>query len=217
MIDFAQQRQNMVASQVLPNRVGEPRLVRALGELPREIFVPAPLKGVAYVDEDIALGGGRYVIEPLVLARLLQAADAASGDTVLDVGCTTGYGAALMARLARKVVALESDGGLAEQARANLAQVGLANAEVVVGPLAEGYPAQAPYQVILIEGAVEEVPPALMDQIAEQGRLVAVIERRGVGKGMLYRRDRGVVASLELFDAAVPVLPGMAAAPRFAF
>jgi protein-L-isoaspartate(D-aspartate) O-methyltransferase len=207
----------MLDGQLRPNRLTDERLQEAIMAAPREAFVPAALRGVAYVDEDVPLGGGRWLMEPMVLARLLQAAELEPGDVMLDVGCATGYSTAVAARLAGTVVALESDPEFARQANENLAALSVVNAVVVQGDLALGYPDQAPYQVILLNGSVDRAPDALIQQLAEGGRLLAVELSEGVGREALYLREGGVVGRRVLFDAAVKPLPGFHAAPGFAF
>lgn len=216
-VDYASARRNMVDGQLRTNRVTDPRVVEAFETVPREAFVPERSRGVAYIDEDLPLGEGRWLMEPMVMARLLQAAEIAPGDSVLTVGAGTGYGAALAARFAGSVVALEEVSSLARRAEALLQELEVANAVVVEGPLREGWAAQAPYEVILIEGAVEEVPKALAEQLAEGGRLVAVVRGDGgVGRAMLYRKD-GTVAGRTLFDAATPVIETLRRPPAFVF
>lgn len=217
MTDFAAARKQMVDSQLLPNKVTDARLVEAMGAVPREAFLPQSLRGVAYMDEDLPVAPGRYVIAPMVFARLVQAAAIRDTDTVLDLGCTSGYSAAVLGRLAGVVVAVEEDAGLAAQASANLAANGAENAAVTTAPLNAGYPAQAPYDAIVIEGAVEDVPVPLLDQLAEGGRLVVVLAGRGIGKATLYTRKDGVVGHRQLFDAGVPLLPGFAREAGFVF
>lgn len=218
MRDFAAARHNMVECQVRPNKVTDERLLAAMSELPRERFLPKPRQGVAYVDEDIPLGDGRYLMEPMVLARLIQAAAVAPGDLALDVGCGSGYSTAVLARLCDTVVALESHAGLAAEATAALAELGIDNAAVFERPLAKGYAKQAPYDVILFGGAIAQLPEAIVNQLGEGGRLVAVVaERQGMGKGTLFVRRSGVVSSRVLFDAATPLLPEFAPESRFVF
>ncbi len=218
MIDFATARSNMVESQLRTNKVTDPSLLHAFETIPRELFVPEPLRGIAYVDEDVALGGGRFVMEPRVLARLLQAAQPGPEDVALDLGCGSGYATAILSRLVATVVALEDDAALAAAANRSLAELEIDNAVVVEGRLAEGYPKQAPYNVILLGGAVAEVPAAVADQLAEGGRLVTVVSAGpGLGRATLMRRDGGVISSRILYDAALPVLPGFEAAPGFVF
>ncbi len=216
-MNFQAARKAMVDSQLRPNRLTDDRIAEAMLALPREQFLPKALAGVAYVDEDIPLGDGRYVMEPMVLARLLQVAEIGPEDTILHVGCGTGYASAVMAMLAGTVVALESDEALVARATDLLAEQQVANAAVVTGDLAAGLADQGPYDLVLIEGAVAEVPQALIDQIAEGGRLLAVVRGKGVGVVNLYRRENGVVGHRELFDAATPILPGFEARKSFVF
>jgi protein-L-isoaspartate(D-aspartate) O-methyltransferase len=218
MIDFATARSNMVESQLRTNRVTDPSLLDAFETIPRELFVPEPLRGIAYVDEDVALGGGRFVMEPRVLARLLQAAQPGPADMALDLGCGSGYATAILSRLVATVVALEDNAALAAAANRTLAELEIDNAVVVEGRLSEGHPKQAPYNVILLGGAVAEVPVAIADQLAEGGRLVTVVSAGpGLGRATLMRRDGGVISSRVLYDAALPVLPGFEAEPGFVF
>ena len=218
MVDFAAARSNMVESQIRTNKVTDPHLLDAFETTPRERFVPEPLRGIAYVDQDVALGGERFVMEPMVLAKLLQAARPGPGDVALDLGCGSGYATAILSRLVATVVALEVDAALAAAANQTLDELEIDNAVVVEGRLAEGYPKQAPYNVILLNGAVSEVPLAIADQLAEGGRLVTVVSvGAGLGRATLMRRDSGVISSRILCDASVPVLPGFEAAPGFVF
>jgi protein-L-isoaspartate(D-aspartate) O-methyltransferase len=218
MTDFAVARHNMVESQIRTNRVTDPALLDALAELPREQFVPAERRSIAYIDEDVRLAGDRFMMEPMVLARLLQAAEPTKSDVALDVGCTTGYATAVLARLAATAIGLECDRALARQAGDTLARLGIDNAIVVEGKLGEGYPKHGPYDIILLNGAVAEVPVALLDQLAEGGRLVGV-RRPGAGPGaaMLMLKRHGAVAGRTLFEAATPFLPDLAPQPRFVF
>ncbi|MDF1722258.1 MAG: protein-L-isoaspartate O-methyltransferase [Minwuia sp.] len=216
-MDFQAARRAMVDSQLRPNRLTDERIATAMLSLPREEFLPKALSGVAYVDEDIPLGKGRYMMEPMVLGRLLQYGEIGPEDTVLHVGCGTGYASAVMAMLAGTVVALESDEDLVARATDLLAEQQVANAAVVAGDLAAGLADQGPYDLVMIEGAVAEVPQALIDQVAEGGRLLAVVRNKGVGVATIYRRENGVVGHRELFDAATPILPGFEARKRFVF
>jgi protein-L-isoaspartate(D-aspartate) O-methyltransferase len=216
-MDFAAVRRNMVDRQLRTNKVIDEAVLQALGEIPREQFVPAPLRSVAYVDEDVPLGAGRYLIEPMVFGRLLQSAQVRRTDLVLDIGCGSGYSTAILSRLANMVVALECDRALARAAGAAIADLSIDNALVVEGPLEQGWPAQAPYNLIVLGGAAERIPETILGQLAEGGRLVGVEMREGVGRAVLYLRNRGVISGRPLFDAAVPMLPGLAAEPSFVF
>ena len=218
MVDYAAARMNMVDSQLRTNKVTNAELIAAFESVPREAFVPERLTGVAYVDQDIALSNGRYLMEPMVLARLLQEARPGPADVVLDVGCGTGYATAILAKLAATVVALESDHDLAVKATKVLGDLGIDNAIVVEGPLPAGWPAQAPYSVILLNGAVAEVPEAIRRQLADGGRLVTVqMPDAGPGRGVLMRRSGDTAAGRAVFDATTPILPGFAPAPGFVF
>jgi protein-L-isoaspartate(D-aspartate) O-methyltransferase len=218
MPDYAAARLNMVESQVRPNKVTDPRLLGALLEVPRERFVPEQMRGVAYVDEDVPVGGGRYLMEPMVFARLLQTAQVKPGDSVLEIGGASGYGAAILAQLARRVVVLESDRQIAQSAEATLRGLSVQNVKVVTGPLSAGHAADAPYDVIVFSGAVERLPTEVTDQLAESGRLVAVIAPPGQpGRATLVTKIGGTLSRRIVFDAGTPVLPGLQLEPGFAF
>ena len=214
MSDYADARARMVDSQLRTEDVTDYGILAAMAEVPRERFVAAPLKPLAYIDEDLvakeAAGGApaRYLMEPAPLARLLQAAEIATTDTVLDVGSATGYSAAVLARLARSVVALDSDGGLSAAASATLGDLGVANVAVVTGPLEDGYRAAAPYDVIVLEGAVEFVPDGLFAQLAEGGRLVGVVGYGRAASATVYTKTDGDVGGRKVFNAHVQPLPG---------
>ena len=223
MIDFERLRQSMVDSQIRPNDVTDPRIIGAMLDLPRERFVPAARAELAYLDDDLivreagATGPARYLIEPMILAKLIQALDLSDTDRVLDVGCATGYSTALLSRLAGAVVGLEPDAGLAAAARAVLAQLGATGAQIVVGPMTNGVPEAGPYDAIILNGAVEVIPEPLFDQLKEAGRLVAVVRAGPLGRATLHVRRGGAVSKRPLFDAAVPVLQGFEAPRHFVF
>ncbi len=218
MTDYAAARLNMVESQVRPNKVTDLRVLGALLEVPRERFVPEALRGVAYVDDDIPLGGGRYLMEPMVLARLLQAAQIKASDRVLEIGSATGYGAAIAAQIAARVIALESDAALAKSAETTLRGLAVGNVQVVSGRLADGYAAGAPYDVIVFGGAVEQVPTRISDQLTDGGRLLAVIALPGEpGRATLMTRIGATLSQRVIFDAATPVLSELQLEPGFAF
>jgi protein-L-isoaspartate(D-aspartate) O-methyltransferase len=216
-MDYAAARRNMVESQLRPNKVTDPALLEALAAVPRELFVPAALRDVAYVDEDIALGRGRFLMEPMIFGRLLSLAAVRPSDVALAVGAGLGYGAAVLARVASRVIALEGDHEFAQQAARTLQSLGAANVAVVEGPLTAGAPRQAPFDVILFDGTVDRVPSAILDQLGEGGRLAAVVRSAGIGRATLMTRRGGIVASRAAFDAAVPVLPGFEAEAAFVF
>ncbi len=211
----------MVNGQITPNRVTDPALIVALNTVPRELYVPQNAQGVAYIDEEIPLGNGRWLLEPMVLARMMQNAEITPRDVVLDVGCACGYSTALLAKLANTVVALESDAGLFEQASKTLAAQATDTVTLVNCPMADGYQFRVPYDVILVNGAVSEVPTALFSQLAEGGRLVAVVAYNHdivrLGQVRLYRKVGNSVSSVALFETAAAILPGFEFKPRFVF
>ncbi len=207
-------RQNMIDCQILPNRVTDPTVLRAFADVPRERFVPASHQGVAYLDKDLALGGGRVLMEPMVAARLLQAAELSGSEKALVAGAGSGYLAALLSHIVRSVVAVESRADLLALARDALADA--ASITLVEGAPADGAKASGPYDLIILGGAAEQVPAALFDQLAPEGKLIAVVRQGGVGKATLFTRPGGVQAARILFDAATPALPEFAAPKAFA-
>ncbi|MBZ9858419.1 protein-L-isoaspartate O-methyltransferase family protein [Mesorhizobium sp. CA12] len=221
--DFSERRVKMVDGQIRTTDVTSAPLIEAMLSVPREAFVGAGQQDLAYIDEDIRISdgangsGARYLMEPSPLAKLLQLAEIDASDSVLDVGCGTGYSAALLSRLARSVVALESDAALAEAAKSTLSSLGCQNVTVVTGPLPQGQAAKGPYNVIFIGGSVEEVPQALLDQLAEDGRLVAVEGRGNSGVARLFVKAGGVVTGRRAFNAAIKPLPGFERAHAFEF
>ncbi|HYC04771.1 MAG TPA: protein-L-isoaspartate O-methyltransferase [Azospirillaceae bacterium] len=217
-LDFKAARLNMVEGQVRPNKVTDNAVVSAMLDLPRERFVPPAMKSLAYIDEDLQVAPGRFLLEPMVLARLVQEARVGRGDIALDVAPATGYSTALLGRLAGTVVAVEADAALAEQATRNLQDLGVDNAVVVSGDHAQGHAKQGPYDVILLGGAVSEVPTTLLDQLSEGGRLVCVLAAvGGVGQAKLFQRVGGRISGRTVFDANVQRLPGFEPKPRFEF
>jgi protein-L-isoaspartate(D-aspartate) O-methyltransferase len=212
---FETMRQAMVASQLRTNSVSDPRVVAAMAQVPRERFVAENRRALAYVDIAVPLEGGRALCPPMVLGRLLTEARPVPGDRALIVGAATGYAAAVLGALVSSVVALEEDAALAARARELLAGAG--GVTVVEGALSGGWPAGAPYDLILIDGAVEQVPQALVEQLAPQGRLAAAIIERGVSRLAVGRRAGSDFAMVAFADAAAPTLPGFAPAAGFRF
>lgn len=210
MADAAVQRKNMVESQVRPSDVTDRRVLRAMLDLPREAFVPPALREIAYMDEEVRLPGpgARALLAPRTFAKLVQGAELAASDSVLDVGAATGYSAAVIAKIAAKVTALEVDAGLAQEAAKALVTCGAANVSVVTGTLPEGHAAGAPYDAIILEGAVSQVPPGLLDQLKDGGRLVAILSEGRLGRVTVWRRIGTAYDSRPLFDAGGPRLPG---------
>jgi protein-L-isoaspartate(D-aspartate) O-methyltransferase len=220
MIDFAAARRMMVDCQVRTSDVTDPRIIAAMLAVPRERFVPPATADLAYLDTDLAVTEAtprRYLLKPMVLAKMIQAADIGATDSVLDVGGATGYSAAVLSRLAGSVTALESDSALADQTRANLAAVGAGPVATVTGELAAGWADAAPYDVILVNGAVAEMPAILLRQLKSGGRLVVLLKDGPAGKAMLYRASGTEVSGWPKFDANASILPGFAKAPAFVF
>ncbi|MFZ0837244.1 MAG: protein-L-isoaspartate O-methyltransferase [Xanthobacteraceae bacterium] len=217
-MDFALARRMMVDGQVRTRDVFDTNLLAAMGEIPRERFVPPEQATLAYLDRNIPLTaqGSRCLLQPMVLAHLLQAADIAEDEHVLDVGCATGYTAAVLARLAGTVVALEEDRRLAAGARQALGELA-PQVKLVEGPLQAGWPDLAPYDVIVVEGAAEVIPPALFAQLKDGGRLVTIDGVRPGAKAALYCSVKGEVSFRPLIEAAAPLLPGFAKPPAFVF
>jgi protein-L-isoaspartate(D-aspartate) O-methyltransferase len=215
MDDFAAARRNMVDCQVRTQDVTDLRVIDAFLQVPRERFVPPGKQGLAYVDYEVPLGEGakaRRLLKPVVLAKLIQAAGPRSTDRVLDIAGGSGYSAAVWAKLAGEVTALEEDAALARTAQKNLGDA----VTVATGALTAGWVAAAPYDIILLNGACEVIPPAVFQQLKEGGRLLCVMGA-APGKATLYLRDGDNFSSRALFDAAAPLLPGFARAPAFVF
>jgi protein-L-isoaspartate(D-aspartate) O-methyltransferase len=220
MIEFEIARQNMVDSQLRPTKVTDIRLLDVMASLPREMFVEKSMQGIAYVDEDIEIAPGRYLMEPVVLARLVQALELTPKDSVLVIGAATGYETALIGRLAGSVVAVENDPGLSKQASMVVNHLGVDNAAVVEGLLTGGFPEQAPYDVVFFCGSIEDVPEDITRQLAPDGRMVAVIggaENGVLGRACLMTRSGDYLSKRVLFDAGIRLLPGFAKEVAFTF
>jgi len=221
MTDFAAARRMMVDGQVRTADVTDLRLLAAMLELPRERFFPDDKASLAYLDLDVPVSAPgqpvRRLLKPMVLAKLIQAAGIAESDAVLDVGCASGYSTALLTHLAGSVVGLEEDAALARQAADAMSWAQLPNAKIVTGPLAQGCVGEGPYDVILLQGSAEVIPPALFDQLKNGGRLICVLGRGPQGKAMFYRRAEVDISGRPVFDAAAAPLPGFAKPQEFVF
>ncbi|HSZ75393.1 MAG TPA: protein-L-isoaspartate O-methyltransferase [Rhizomicrobium sp.] len=217
MPDFAAQRLTMVETQVRPNDVTDTRIHDAMREVPRERFVPAAKRSMAYADMSVEVAPNRYLLEPRSFAKMLQLAQVRATDRVLDVGGATGYSAAVLSKLGTSVVALEQDADLLRITDDTLRSVGAHNVTVVQGALMNGDKAHAPYDVIFVNGAVGSAPDALLSQLAEGGRLVAVIRSNSQGRANLFLRQHGRVGAREDFDSAVPDLAGFRQPVGFVF
>ncbi len=223
--DFAQLRRNMVDNQLRTFSITDRTVLDAMQNVPREKFVPADKASIAYSDQALMIGsgqGGRRLLTPMVLARMAQAAEISRSDRILDVGGGAGYSAAVLARLGGEVVALEVDEALVREAGANLTRAGVTNAKAVCGPLEAGFAAGAPYDVIFVNGMIEVQPEALLAQLKANGRLVAIRKSPGdttgrAGRAVVIEKSGASLGEREVFDASAPVLPGLRAAPAFAF
>ena len=216
MNDSQALRTMMVDTQVRPSDVTKFPIIEAMLTVPREDFVPDAMRAAAYAGAPVDLGGGRAMLEPRTLAKILDAVDIGAEDLVLDLGAGLGYSAAVIARMAEFVVALEEDEDLASEAEARLAAAGVDNVAVIAGPLAEGDPRHGPYDVIVVEGAVQQVPFPILEQIKEGGRIVAIFDGDHLGTVRIGYRIGSDVDWRAVFDASATVLPGFAAAPAFA-
>ena len=205
---FSQARQTMVDCQIRPTKVTDEKIIDAFATVPREAFVGRNQRAIAYVDEDLPLPGGRCMMEAMVLARLIQALAVGEDDNVLVVGAATGYGAAIMARLAGSVIAVETRTQMVEKAQETLVSIGTDNAVAIKGRLTEGFANEGPYDAILIEGAVETMPERILEQLGNGGRLVAVWrpEDAAVGVASIWTKAGNEFVRKPLFDAQVPVL-----------
>ena len=221
MSEFSTARQKMVDGQVRPSDVTDIRIIEAMLEVPREAFVPEDRRALAYLDRDLdvseAGAAKRFLIKPAVIARMLQAAEITASDKVLVVGCASGYAAAVAAKLACKVIATESDPALAAMAGEALQRLGFGNITVRAAAAAEGDETDAPYDVIVLAGATEIIPDRLYRQLKEGGRLVGVFAMSRPQRAVLVTHSHADFGERALFDAAVPVLPGLERPPAFVF
>ena len=220
--DFSELRVKMVDGQLRTTDVTSLPLLTAMLAVPREAFVPDNRKALAYLDDSILISGtagldARYLMKPSPFAKLVQLAEIGPNDSVLDVGAGTGYSAAVLSRLAKSVVALESEAQLADKAAATLADLGYDNVSVVRGDLKAGHKPGAPYDVIIVEGSVDEVPESLTEQLAEGGRLAVVEGHGAAGVARIYLKSNGVATGRRAFNAAVKPLPGFKRTPAFEF
>ncbi|SDK44696.1 protein-L-isoaspartate O-methyltransferase family protein [Paracoccus chinensis] len=208
MIDYQERRTMMVDTQVRPNDVTKYNVIAAMLEIPREEFVPDSRRDVAYVGENIEIARGRVVLEPRTIAKMIDALDLQPTELVLNLAAGYGYTAAVLGRLAQAVVAVEEDAEMAAEATRRLAGIGADNVAVVQGPLAAGHKAEAPYDAILIEGAIEELPDSLAEQLAEGGRIITLFLDATVGVVRSGVKLDGVITWRYAFNAGAPVLPG---------
>ena len=215
MADYARRRTTMVDTQVRPSDVTRFPIIEAMLKIPRELFVPVDRREAAYVGENMDLGGGRIVLEPRTLAKMLEAVDIQPDELVLDIGSGYGYSAALAAHLAEAVIALEEVPELAREAERALAEAGADNAAVVEGPLAQGAARHGPYDVIMVQGAVQHMPEAITDQLKDGGRIAAIFQEGALGMVRVGYRIDGQMTWRFAFNAGAPVLPGFEANRAF--
>jgi protein-L-isoaspartate(D-aspartate) O-methyltransferase len=217
MLEYATQRLNMIDAQVRVNDVTDPRIHAAMADIPREKFVPTAKRALAYADVPVEVVQGRYLLDPRTFAKLLTLADVRATDNVLDVGCATGYSSAVLGKLARSVIALEQDADLVRMASDLLPATGASNAVVTQGALNQGFKGKAPYDVIFVNGSLEASPDALLAQLSEGGRLVAVISDQPGSQSRLFVREQGRISVRPGFDASVPALVGFSKTLGFVF
>ena len=217
MPDYAAQRLNMIKTQLAANDVADPRIQAAMGAVARERFIPPAGRALAYSDAPVPLAPGRALLDPRSFAKLLELANIAPTDHILDVGCATGYSAAVLAQLARSVVALDQDAEFLRLAGDLVPACGGHNVVVALGPLAEGVKVKAPYDAILVEGGIEEPPQKLLSQLGEGGRLVAVLQTGTQGRAHVFVRENGRIGVRTDFDAVVPPLVGFQRSVGFVF
>ena len=217
-VDYAAARRNMVNNQLRTNRIVDPMVLEAMSAVPRELFTPPHFREVAYIDEDIPIAPGRYLMEPIVFGRIIQSAQIQTTDVVADIACGSGYSAAVLALLADVVIGVECEPDLVSQSNSLLTDLEVENVVVIQNDLQKGYPNQAPYDVIIIEGGVGVLSQCLCDQLAEGGRLIAIVTQDGqIGKAILVTRVRGNYAHRTIFDANVKILPAFAPDQKFVF
>ncbi|KAE9630462.1 protein-L-isoaspartate O-methyltransferase [Parasedimentitalea maritima] len=216
MTDFAERRRMMVDTQVRPSDVTKYPIIEAMLHVPREKFVAGAQRDAAYADQNIDLGQGRTLLEPRTLAKMLDALDVQNDELVLDVACGMGYSSAVVARMAEMVIAVEGDEELAAEAQAQLSEVGADNAIVHVADLVEGADEHGPYDVILIQGGVEELPQSLLSQLKDGGRVAAIFMTGALGQVKVGYKNGEQISWRFAFNAGAPVLPGFAAAKEFA-
>ncbi len=220
MLDFSKARTHMVDSQIQTNGVVDPLLLQAFSTIPRELFVPEKLQGIAYQDDDLSIGQGRYLLEPAIHAKLVQAAKPVQEDVVLDIGSATGYSSAILSPLVTTVIAVESNKKQIDKAVRLWNKIGACNIVSIEASLAEGAPLHQPFSLIIVNGAVGAIPEALCAQLSPGGRLVTILKPAGevMGRAVLvYRSENGQISVREMFDAAAPYLEGFAPTASFQF
>lgn len=217
MMDFEAARTKMVENQIRTTDVTSHSVLQAFYAVPREEFVPAKLKQLAYIDDDIEVAPGRYLMEASPLAKLLQLAQITKDDLVLEIGSGTGYVSAILSLLAGSVVSVESDEALAGPSMEKLSALGYDNVAVVAGEMENGCPAEAPFDLIFVNGAIEEVPSTLLEQLRDGGRLIAVVGYGNAAQAKRLVKERGIVSESDHFNTSVKPLPGFRRKKHFVF
>jgi protein-L-isoaspartate(D-aspartate) O-methyltransferase len=210
-------RYGMVEGQIRPNNVQDNRVIDAMSSVRREKFVPKSLAGVAYIDEDLEISEGRYIMEPMVFARMLDAVQVKEGEHVLDIACARGYSSAVFSILAESVVSLEEDEELVKLATDTLAAEDYNNVAVVQGDMTKGLKKQGPFDLIFIGGMVDEVRDELLAQLSENGRLLCILNEKGFGRVVLMTYKNNIKATRVLFDASIPALKSFSMKKTFLF
>lgn len=216
MVDYSARRLMMVDTQVRPSDVTKFPIIDAMLEVPREVYVPDALGEAAYMGENLDLGGGRVVLEPRTLAKMLEVLDVQPSHVVLDLGCGLGYTTAVLAMLADFVVGVEDDADLARDAQTNLSEQGVHNAAVMENPLADGSAKSGPYDIIITQGAVEQIPAAICDQLREGGRIACIFAENNLGVVRVGHKLNGDINWRFAFNASAPTLKGFEKAQNFA-
>jgi protein-L-isoaspartate(D-aspartate) O-methyltransferase len=218
MVDFALMRSNMVKNQVLPEEVTNSVVIEALATVPRERFVPRQLARIAYMDDHLPFNKGRMLLRPALFARLLQALNPVSTDKVLYIGCGTGYGPALLGQMGLRVIAIDSEESLTQEADRLLTELNLLSVEVVLGPLTEGWATEAPYDKMMIEGSIDFIPQSLLSQLKERGEIITLRYRKDHGNDAVkYIKQEQDLEIISLFDAFAPRLEGFHRTKAFVF
>ncbi len=218
MASYSAARESMVVGQIIPSGITSSRIINAMASVPRELFVPDSQREIAYIDGAIELQAHRFIVPPMVFARMVQALNLSDRDKVLDIGCASGYSTAVLSYIAGVVVGLENNLGLTKQAEELLEQLECDNAAIVKGTLNQGDISNAPFDAIMVQGAVEYVPKALLEQLSDGGRLVAVVQNnRAIGSVTLFTRTDSNISKQTLFEACLPTLKGFKLSEDFEF
>lgn len=212
-----QARYGMIEGQIRPNNVQDHRVIDAMASVRREKFVPKPLQGVAYLDEDLKIADGRYMMEPMIFAKMLSAVQIKEDEHVLDIACASGYSSAVFSILAESVVSLEEDEELAKTATKTLAEEGYNNVAVVTGDMTKGLEKQGPFDLIFTGGSTDQISDNILKQLSENGRLICILNENGFGRAVLMTYKNNIRSKKILFDAAVPTLKAFEIKPKFSF